>query len=97
MIVGLCDALQLDDRHALLSAYAYSLIDGEVGEALLVAQAMLRRRYDPRYRPAYEQGLRVAVDLIALIESPEIDSATGAEMLPKLISAARPATLIRSR
>jgi len=73
IIFGLCAALELDDRHPLLSAYAYALIDGDASEALLVAQSMIRRRDDERYRSAYQQGLRAAGDLVALIAIPGRD------------------------
>ncbi|MFW2405464.1 MAG: hypothetical protein ACN4GT_11915, partial [Gammaproteobacteria bacterium] len=43
LIFGLCNALELDDRHALMSAYAYALIDGDAADALIMAQSMVRR------------------------------------------------------
>ena len=40
VISGLCDALFLDGQHALLTAYAYALLDGEDEQALNTARAM---------------------------------------------------------
>lgn len=80
LISGLCNELELDERHALLSAYAYALIDGEVAEALIVARAMIRCRDDAPGRSAYQQGLRAASDLISLIDFPV--SGQGAQLLP---------------
>lgn len=71
VIFGLCTALDLDDRHALMSAYAYALIDGDAADALVLAQSMVRRRDDERYRSAYQHGLTVANDLVDLIGAPE--------------------------
>jgi len=71
VIFGLCSALDLDERHALLSAYAYALIDGDAADALVMAQSMLRRRDDERYQSAYRHGLTAADDLVALIAAPE--------------------------
>jgi len=71
LIFGLCNALELDDRHALMSAYAYALIDGDAADALLMAQSMVRRRDDERYRSAYHHGLTAANDLVELIGAPE--------------------------
>jgi len=70
VIFGLCNELQLNEQHALLSAYAYALIDGEAAEALLAARSMLRRSNDVPQASAYHQGLRAARDLVALIEVP---------------------------
>lgn len=67
VILGLCTALDLDQRHALLSAYAYALIDGDAGEALVVARSMLRPRAGEPDRSGYERGLRAARDLLALV------------------------------
>jgi len=74
VIFGLCNALQLNEQHALLSAYAYALIDGEAAEALLAARSMLRRSNDVPQPSAYQQGLRAARDLVALIEVPVSDA-----------------------
>ena len=71
LICGLCNALELDERHALMSAYAYALIDGNVGEALVVAQSMVRRRDDEQHRTFYQQGVIAANDLIELIAWPD--------------------------
>ena len=71
LIVGLCNALELDDRHALMSAYAFALIDGDAADALPIAQSMVRRRDDERFRAAYQDGLTAADDLVALISAPE--------------------------
>lgn len=71
IIFGLCYALGLDERHALLSAYAYALIDGDPGEALRVARSMILRRDDERYRVAYQRGARVADELIMLVAAPD--------------------------
>lgn len=71
VIFGLCSALELDERHALLSAYAYALIDGDAADALIMAQSMLRRRDDERYQSAYQHGLTAANDLVGLISSPD--------------------------
>ncbi|RZV98275.1 MAG: hypothetical protein EX266_17635 [Rhodobacteraceae bacterium] len=70
LIFGLCNALELDDRHALMSAYAYALIDGDAADALIMAQSMVRRRDDDRYRSAYQRGLTAANDLVDLIGAP---------------------------
>jgi len=80
VIFGLCNALQLDEQHVLLSAYAYALIDGEPAEAFPVARSMFHRRDDAPNQSAYRQGLRAANDLIALIETP--GPGVGAQLLP---------------
>ncbi len=71
IILGLCTALDLDQRHALLSAYAYALIDGDAGEALVVARSMLRTRDEEPNRSDYRQGLREASNLLALLAAPD--------------------------
>lgn len=71
IIFGLCDALDLDERHALLSAYVYALIDGRGGEAVVVAHSMLRRGEDEAGRSGYRQGLRAASDLVASLAVPD--------------------------
>lgn len=80
LIFGLCNALQLNEQHVLLSAYAYALIDGEAAEALPAARSMFHRRDDAPSRSAYRRGVRAADDLIALIETPV--PAVGAQLLP---------------
>ena len=82
VIFGLCNALELDEQHALLSAYVYALIDGEAAEALLVAQSMLRRREGLCGDTAYQQGLQAAQDLISLIEWPVPGAAANPQALP---------------
>lgn len=71
IISGLCTALELDERHVLLSAYAYALIDGHAGEALVVARSMLGRSDEEPARSGYRQGLRAASDLVALVAVPD--------------------------
>ena len=49
MIIGLCEALRLDERHVLLSAYAFFLIDGETADASCYGIAIhYRERPDGR-------------------------------------------------
>lgn len=82
IIFGLCNALELDERHALLSAYVYALIDGDAAEALLVAQSMFRRRAELCGDTVYQQGLQAATDLIALIEWPVPGAAANRQAFP---------------
>jgi hypothetical protein len=71
ILCGLCRALELDKRHALLSAYIYSLIDGDISEALLTARSMCDgKRTGTLNQTAYQTGVRAANDLVALIEPP---------------------------
>lgn len=75
ILCGLCRALDLDKRHALMSAYIYSLIDGDVSDALANAHSMFDgQRCEAANPAAYQSGLRAAGDLVALIESPHADS-----------------------
>lgn len=78
ILFGLCNELDLDDEHAMLSAYVYALIDGDSSEALAVARSMVSRGRDTQVRTAYEQGLQAARDLISLLEWPESGTAAGA-------------------
>jgi hypothetical protein len=71
VIFGLCDALRLDDKHALLSAYAFFLIDGQAADALDIARSMFAGRNGPARRGAYRRGRDIARDLVGLLESPD--------------------------
>ena len=81
ILCGLCRALELDKRHALMSAYIYALIDGEVSEALLTARSMCDgARDDALDQVSYQAGLRAARDLVSLIEPPRAPA--GGQLLP---------------
>jgi len=81
ILCGLCRALKLDKRHALLSAYIYALIDGNISEALLTARSMFDGERDgSQNRAAYQAGVRAANELVALIEPPR--AAPGERLLP---------------
>lgn len=71
VIFGLCDALCLDDKHALLSAYAFFLIDGQAADAFNIARSMFTGRKGPGTRVAYRRGRDIARDLVGLLESPD--------------------------
>ena len=81
ILCGLCRALELDKRHALMSAYIYALIDGEVSEALLTARSMCDGERDASLdQVSYQAGLRAARDLVLLIEPPRAPA--GGQLLP---------------
>jgi len=71
VILGLCDALDLDDRHALLSAYAFFLIEGRADEAFTSARSIFVGRKDPAKHVAYRRGRDIARNLVGLLESPD--------------------------
>ncbi|MGI9343810.1 MAG: hypothetical protein ACR2QV_13310 [Gammaproteobacteria bacterium] len=71
VIFGLCDALRLDDKHALLSAYAFFLIDGQAAKAFDIARSMFSGRNSPGSRVAYRRGRDIARDLVGLLEAPD--------------------------
>ena len=50
---GLCDSLLLDVQHALLSAYAYALLDGGHDTALDIVRALLEQRKSSALTAAY--------------------------------------------
>jgi hypothetical protein len=73
VIAGLCDALDLDQRCAVLAAYAYALIDSETEHALAIAYPLCNRQIETRYLSAFEAGRNAAADLIAILgaQNPE--------------------------
>jgi hypothetical protein len=68
VISGLCDALLLDGQHALLSAYAYALLDGEDEQALSTARALSTERRTIAEAAAFRDGKLVALDIIAVVQ-----------------------------
>lgn len=68
VISGLCDALLLDGQHALLSAYAYSLLDGENETVLHTARALLEQRRSSAEAVAYRDGRLAALEIISAVE-----------------------------
>jgi hypothetical protein len=79
VIFGLCDALRLNETHALLSAYAFFLIDGQAADAFTIARSMFDGRAHRGQRVAYRQGRDIARDLVGLLEMPDL---AGAEKMP---------------
>lgn len=79
VIVGLCDALGLDARHAILSAYAYALLDGEVESALGTVQALLDDSRSAVNADAYSDGQLAAIRTLAAVD---IAPGTGARPMP---------------
>ena len=69
LICGLCDALELQDTHALLAGYAYVLIDGETVDALVTARSLLQRRSGADFR----EGLQAARELMVVLDPSEFD------------------------
>lgn len=68
IISGLCDALLLDDQVALLSAYAYALLDGEDEQALNTARALLKQHRTAAEAVAFRDGTMAALDIIAVVQ-----------------------------
>lgn len=68
VISGLCDALLLDGQVALLSAYAYALLDGEDEQALNTARALLKQRRTAAEAVAFRDGTLAALDIIAVVQ-----------------------------
>ena len=68
VISGLCDALELDGQTALLSAYAYALLEGEDEHALHTARALLEQGRATTKAPAYRDGKLVALDIIGVVQ-----------------------------
>ena len=68
VISGLCDALLLDGQHALLSAYAYALLDGEDEQALSTARALSMERRTTAEAAAFRDGKLVALEIIAVVQ-----------------------------
>ena len=71
VISGLCEAFELNHRCALLSAYAYALIESETGHALAIASALHHRPIETRYLSAFEAGRAAAENLIAMLVAAE--------------------------
>ena len=82
LISGLCDQLDLDSRCAVYSAYAYGLLDGETEHALAIAYLLLNQQIETKYRPAFEEGQKVAWDLVAMLRWPELDVTQSMEYSP---------------
>lgn len=68
VIAGLCDALLLDVQHALLSAYAYALLDGEDETVLDTARALLKQQKSSVQASAYSDGRSVALEIISAVQ-----------------------------
>ena len=82
LISGLCDQLHLNSRHAVYSAYAYGLLDGETEHSLAIAYLLLNQQIETEFRPAFQEGLEAASDLIAMLRWPELDAAQSMEYSP---------------
>ena len=82
LISGLCGQLDLDSRCAVYSAYAYGLLDGETEHALAIAYLLLNQQIESKYRPAFQEGLEAAIDLVALLRWPELDANRPVEYSP---------------
>jgi len=82
LISGLCDQLHLNSRHAVYSAYAYGLLEGETEHSLAIAYLLLNQQIETEYRPAFQEGLEAACDLIAMLRWPELDAAAPMEYSP---------------
>jgi hypothetical protein len=70
IISGLCDALNLDRRIAVFSAYAYALLDNETEHALAVAYPLFHDQIDTADRAAYQAGRDAADELVSVLRSP---------------------------
>jgi hypothetical protein len=73
IISGICDALDLDRRIAVFSAYAYALLDNETEHALEVAYPLFHDQIDTANRAAFQAGRDAADGLIDLLRSPGPD------------------------
>jgi len=79
LITGLCDALELDDQCALMSAYAYALLDGETEHALAIAYALSDRQIESKYQRFFLAGRAAADKLIAVVQHTGLDGITPVE------------------
>jgi hypothetical protein len=68
VIAGLCDVLLLDAQHALLSAYAFALLEGEDESALETARALLAQQKSLVQASAYSDGKSVALEIISAVQ-----------------------------
>jgi hypothetical protein len=68
VISGLCDALNLDGQHALLSAYAYALLEGEDDQALHTAHALFEQGSSTAEAIAYREGKLMALEIIGVVQ-----------------------------
>jgi len=79
LITGLCDALELDGQCALMSAYAYALLDGETEHALAIAYALSDRQIESQCRSSFLAGRAAANELIGVVRYAGLDGATPVE------------------
>jgi len=84
VISGLCDALLLDGQHALLSAYAYALLDGEGEQALSTARALSTERRTTAEAAAFRDGKLAALDIIAVVQFEIPVDALSADLHPEM-------------
>ena len=85
VISGLCDALLLDGQHALLSAYAYALLDGEGEQALSTARALSTERRTTAEAAAFRDGKLAALDIIAVVQFEIPVDALSADLHPEMV------------
>ena len=57
LIAGLCERLEIEPRVLALVSYAYTLMDGEIDQALTISRTLPYRPTRAREREAFDRGL----------------------------------------
>jgi hypothetical protein len=68
IIYGLCDSLELDDRHLFFTLYVYFLLNGDTGQAMTDARDLYNLREKDDTPDVFRQGLNEADNLMTLLQ-----------------------------